>query len=107
MAMENVEDPFKNRLSFGFHMKGDWAMNGDFWVKEHISGVSKTFSPSSLNIIIHDLMEEATPSISSVKMTDPAHYATASKMRSNCHVFFGVKRNKRNHQKIFKQKFFS
>ena len=39
-------------------------MNGDFWVKEHISGVSKTFSPSSLNINnIHDLMEEATPSI--------------------------------------------
>ena len=64
MTLENVKDPFKNRLSFGYHMMGDWAMNGDFWVKENISSVSKTFSPSSLNINnIHDLMEEATPSI--------------------------------------------
>ena len=64
MTLENVEDPFKNRLSFSFHMMGNWVMNGDFWVKEHISSVSKTFSPSSLNINnIHDLMEEATPSI--------------------------------------------
>ena len=64
MTLENVEDPFKNRLSFSFHSMGDWAMNGDFWVKGHISSVSKTFSPSSLNINnIHDLMEEATPSI--------------------------------------------
>ena len=39
-------------------------MNGDFYIKEHISGVSKVFSPSSLNITnIYDLMEEATPSI--------------------------------------------
>ena len=64
MTLENVEDPFKNRLSFIFHMMGDWAMNGDFWVTEHILSVSKTFSPSSLNINnIHDSMEEATPSI--------------------------------------------
>ena len=49
MTLENVEDPFKNRLSFSFHMMGDWAMNGDFWVKKHISSVNKTFSPSSLN----------------------------------------------------------
>ena len=64
MTLENVEDHFKNRLLFSFHMMGDWVMNGDFWVKEHISSVSKTFSPSSLNINnIHDLMEEATPSI--------------------------------------------
>ena len=64
MTLENVEDPFKNRLSFEYHIMGDWAMNGDFWVKEHISSVSKTFSPSSLNInSIHDLMEEATLSI--------------------------------------------
>ena len=64
MTLENVEDPFKNRLSFGYHGMGDWAMNGDYWVKEHVSSVSKTFSPSSLNINnIHDLIEEATPSI--------------------------------------------
>ena len=64
MALENVEDPLKNRLSFSFHRMGDWAGNGDFWVKEHISGVSKVFNPSSLHInSIHDLMEEATPSI--------------------------------------------
>ena len=63
MAIENVENPFKNKLSFSFHRMGDWAMNGDFWVKEYISGASKTFSPSCLNINIHDLMEEATPSI--------------------------------------------
>ena len=64
MAIENVEDPFKNRLSFSFDRMGNWAMNGDFWVKEQISSVSKTFSPSSLNINnIHDLMKEATPSI--------------------------------------------
>ena len=43
---------------------GDWAMNGDYWVKEHFWCVSKTFSPSSLNINnIDDLIEEATPSI--------------------------------------------
>ena len=42
MTLENVKDPFKNRLSFGYHMMGDWAMNGDFWVKENISSVSKT-----------------------------------------------------------------
>ena len=64
MAIENVKNPFKNRFSFSFHGMGDWAGNGDFWVKEHISGVSKTFSPSSLNINnIYDLMKEVTPSI--------------------------------------------
>ena len=30
MALENVEDPLKNRLSFSFHRMGDWAGNGDF-----------------------------------------------------------------------------
>ena len=39
-------------------------MNGDYWVKDYIKCASKVFSPSSLNInSIHDLMEEATPSI--------------------------------------------
>ena len=39
-------------------------MNGDFWVKEHFSSNGKIFNLSSLNINnIHDLMEEATPSI--------------------------------------------
>ena len=33
MTLENVEDPFKNRLSFEHHAMGDWAMNGDYWVK--------------------------------------------------------------------------
>ena len=64
MNLENVEDPFRNRLSFGYHGMGDWLMSDNYWVKEHFSSVSKTFSPSSLNINnIHDLMEEATPSI--------------------------------------------
>ena len=59
-----VENPFKNRLSFEFDRMGDWSMNGDLWVKEHISSNSKIFSLSSLNINnIYDLMEEATPSI--------------------------------------------
>ena len=49
---------------FEFSVLGDWAMNGDFWVKEHISSNSKIFNLSSLNINnIHDLMEEATPPI--------------------------------------------
>ena len=30
MTSENVEDPYKNRLSFSFYSMGDWAMNGDF-----------------------------------------------------------------------------
>ena len=64
MSIENVENPFKNRLSFDFDRMGDWSMNGDFEVKEHISCISKIFNLSSLNINnIHDLMEEATPSI--------------------------------------------
>ena len=25
MTLENVEDPFKNRLSFSFHNMGDWT----------------------------------------------------------------------------------
>ena len=64
MTLENVEDSFKNRLSFEHNAMGDWVMNGDYWVKEHFSSVSKTFCPSSLNINnIHNLIEEATPSI--------------------------------------------
>ena len=64
MTLENVEDSFKNRLPFDFDRMGDWSMNDDFEVKEHISCTSKIFNLSSLNInIIHDLMEEATPSI--------------------------------------------
>ena len=64
MALENVEDPFKNRLSFEFLRQGDWAMDHDFYIKEHISNDSKIFSPLSLNITnILDLMEEVTPSI--------------------------------------------
>ena len=64
MSIENVENPFKNRLSFEFDRLGDWAMNGDFEIKEHISSTSKIFSLSSLNINnINDLMEEATPPI--------------------------------------------
>ena len=45
--------------------------------------------------------------VSSVNMTVPTHYATSSKVCPNCHVFLGVKRNKGNHKKILKQKFFS
>ena len=64
MSKKNVKNPFKNRLSFEFLRQGDWAMNHDFYIKQHISNDSKIFSPSSLNIDnIHDLMEEATPSI--------------------------------------------
>ena len=55
MSIENVESSFKNRLLFEFSRLGDWAMNGDFWVKEHISSNSKVFNLSSLNINnIHD-----------------------------------------------------
>ena len=50
MSVENVENPFKNRLSFEFDRLGDWAMNGDFEIKEHISSTSKIFSLSSLKI---------------------------------------------------------
>ena len=58
MSIETVENPFKNRLSFDFDGMGDWSMNGDFEVKEHISCISKIFNLSSLNINnIHDLME--------------------------------------------------
>ena len=64
MTLENVEDRFKNRLSFGYYSMGDWLMDGDYWVKDFIVCASKVFSPSSLNInSIHDLIEEATPSI--------------------------------------------
>ena len=64
MALENVQDPFKNRLSFRFSRQGDWAMDHDFYIKEHISNDSKIFSLLSLNITnIYDLMEEVTPSI--------------------------------------------
>ena len=35
MALENVEDSFKNRLSFSFSKQGDWAMDHDFYIKEH------------------------------------------------------------------------
>ena len=44
MTLENVEDPFKNRFSFSFHSMGDWLVDGNYWVKEHISSVSKTFN---------------------------------------------------------------
>ena len=64
MSIKNVKDPFKNRLSFEFLRQGDWAMDHDFYIKEHISNDSKIFIPLSLNINnIHDLLEEATPSI--------------------------------------------
>ena len=64
MSIEKAEDSFRNRLSVSFHEMGDWAGNGDYWVKDHFDCASKVFSPSSLNInSIHDLMEEATPSI--------------------------------------------
>ena len=64
MSIENIENYFKNRLSFDFDRISDWSMNGNFEVKEHISCISKIFNLSSLNINnIHDLMEEATPSI--------------------------------------------
>ena len=64
MSVDNVENPFKNRLSFEFDRLGDWAMNGDFEIKEHISSTSKIFGLSSLKINnINDLMEEATPPI--------------------------------------------
>ena len=64
MSIENVESSFKNRLLFDFDRIGDLSMNGNFEVKEYISCTSKIFNLSSLNINnIHDLMEEATPSI--------------------------------------------
>ena len=64
MSIENVENPFKNRLLFEFSRSGDWAMNGDWEVKEHITTNSKIFNLSSLNINnIYDLMEELNPSI--------------------------------------------
>ena len=38
---------------------------------------------------------------SSVEMTDPSLYATSSKCPQTVTFFGGVKRNKRNHKKIF------
>ena len=29
MSIKNIENPFKNRLSFKFNRMGDWSMNGD------------------------------------------------------------------------------
>ena len=64
MSIKNVKIPFKKRLSFKFLRQGDWGIDHDFYIKEHISNDSKIFNPLSLNINnIHDLMEEATPSI--------------------------------------------
>ena len=64
MSIKNVKIPFKKRLSFKFLRQGDWGIDHDFYIKEHISNDSKIFSPLSLNINnIHDLMQEATPSI--------------------------------------------
>ena len=31
MALKNVKDPFKNKLSFGFLRQGDWAVDHDFF----------------------------------------------------------------------------
>ena len=64
MSIKNVDIPFKTRLSFKFERQGDWGINHDLYIKEHISNDSEIFSPLGLNINnIHDLMEEATPSI--------------------------------------------
>ena len=88
MPIKNVEDPFKNRLSFSFHFMGDWAASGDFWIKKYISSVSKTFSPSSLNINnIHDLMEEATPYIYSMLSWLEEHF----KNKKRVYIPFEVK----------------
>ena len=55
MSIKNVKNPFKNRLSFEFLRQGDWAMDHDLYIKDHISNDSKIFNPSSLNINnIHD-----------------------------------------------------
>ena len=44
MALENVEDPFKNRRSFSFARQGDWAMGHDFYIKEHFTCGCKIMS---------------------------------------------------------------
>ena len=54
----------KNRLSLEFVHEGDWLMNHEFFIKDHLSTESKIFDPLSLNITnLRDLMEEVTPSI--------------------------------------------
>ena len=64
MSIENVESSFKNRLSFDFDRKGRWFINDVFEIKDHISCTSKIFHLFDLKINnMHDLIEEATPSI--------------------------------------------
>ena len=64
MTLENVEDPFKNRLLTEYMSMGDWMMDGDYWIKKHIKGQSNIINLSSLRITsMYDLIEEATPSI--------------------------------------------
>ena len=88
MTLENVEDPFKNRLSFSFHSMGDWRGSGDFQIKKYFSSVSKTFRPSSLNINnIDDLIEEATPSIYYMLCWLEEHY----KNKKRVYIPFEVK----------------
>ena len=33
MTLENVEDPFKNRLSIEYMSMGDWMMDEDYWIE--------------------------------------------------------------------------
>ena len=45
MSIENVDIPFKNRLSLKFVHEGDWSMNHDFFIKDHLSTESEIFDP--------------------------------------------------------------
>ena len=64
MSIENVESSFKNRLSFYFDRTGRWFINDVFEIKDHISCTSKIIHLFDLKINnMHDLIEEATPSI--------------------------------------------
>ena len=64
MSVENVENPFKNRLSFEFDRLGRRFIHDVFEIKDHISCTSKIFHLPDLKIDnMHDLIEEGTPSI--------------------------------------------
>ena len=64
MSIENVENTFKNRLSFEFNRTGSYSIYDLFDIKDCITCTSKILTLSNLKINnMRDLIEEATPSI--------------------------------------------
>ena len=64
MSIENVENTFKNRLSFEFNRTGSYSIYDLFDIKDCITCTSKILTLSNLKINnMRDLIEETTPSI--------------------------------------------